>query len=99
MKLRHVDIYSHWLCQEVQQGSITLTWQESKKMMADGLTKALSQGPFDRFTEMIGLVDQEDKLQSIRREEDLREQLKELKFNERSEEARYAISKDLRNSP
>ena len=46
---------------------------KSKKIMADGLTKALSQGPFDRFAEMIGLVDQEDKLQSIWREEDLRE--------------------------
>ena len=68
-------------------------------MMADGLTKALSRGPFDQFTEMIGLVDQKDKLQSIRREEDLREQLKELKSSERSEEVRYAISKDLRNSP
>ena len=68
-------------------------------MMADGLTKALSRGPFDRFTEMIGLVDQEGKLQSIRREEDLREQLIELKSSERSEEVRYAISKDLRNSP
>ena len=68
-------------------------------MMADGLTKALSRGPFNWFTEMIGLVDQEDKLQSIRREEDLREQLKELKSSERSEEVRYAISKDLRNSP
>ena len=47
---------------------------------------------------MIGLVDQEDKLQSIQREEDLREQLKELKSSERSEEVRYAIFKDLRNS-
>jgi hypothetical protein len=72
---------------------------KSKKIMADGLTKALSQGPFDRFAEMIGLVDQEDKLQSIWREEDLREQLKELKSSEWSEEVRYAISKDLRNSP
>ena len=49
-KLRHVDIHSHWLRQEVQRGSITLTWQESKKLMADGLTKALLRGPFDRFT-------------------------------------------------
>jgi hypothetical protein len=48
-KLRHIDIHSHWLRQEVQQGSITLTWQESKKMMADGLTKALSRGSFDWF--------------------------------------------------
>jgi hypothetical protein len=98
-KLRHIDIHSHWLWQEVQRGSITLTWQESKKMMADSLTKALSRGPFDRFTAMIGLVDQEGRLQSIRREEDLREQLKELKSDERSMEDRYALFKDVRNSP
>ena len=67
--------------------------------MADGLTKALSRGPFDRFTEMIGLVDQEGRLQSIRREEDLREQLKELKSDERSMKDRYTLSKDVRNSP
>ena len=68
-------------------------------MMADGLTKALFQGPFDRFTEMIGLVDQEGRLQSIRGGEDLREQLKELKSDERSMEDQYALSKDVRNSP
>ena len=67
--------------------------------MADGLTKALSRGPFDQFTDMIGLVDQENRLQSIKREEDLREQLKELKSTERIEEARLAVSRDMGNSP
>jgi hypothetical protein len=37
---------------------------------------------------MIGLEDQVDRLRSIRREEDLREQLKELKSNEQVKEAR-----------
>jgi hypothetical protein len=58
--------------------------------MADGLTKALSQGPFDRFVGMISLVEQEERLKLIQREEDLKEQLKELKSNERIEEVRYA---------
>jgi len=48
-KLRHVDIHSHWLRQEVQRGSIQLSWQETKKMMADGLTKALNKALFQRF--------------------------------------------------
>jgi len=39
--LRHVDIHSHWLRQEVQRGSIHIKWQETKQMIADGLTKAL----------------------------------------------------------
>ena len=68
-------------------------------MMADGLTKALSRGPFDRFTDMIGLVDQRDRLKSIKREEDLKKQLKELKSTERIEEARLAVSRDMGSSP
>jgi hypothetical protein len=42
-KLRHVDIHSHWLRQEVQRGTIRLQWQETQKMVADGLTKALNK--------------------------------------------------------
>ena len=45
-KLRYVDIHSHWLRQEVQRGSILLNWRETKKMMADGLTKALARHSF-----------------------------------------------------
>ena len=65
--------------------------------MADGLTKALSRGSFDRFIRMIGLKEQEQRLKLIQREEDLKEQLKELKSNERVEEARYAALKDMRD--
>ena len=65
--------------------------------MADGLTKALSRGPFDRFIGMIGLKEQEQRLKLIQREENLKEQLKELKLNERVEEARYAALKDMRD--
>ena len=65
--------------------------------MADGLTKALSRGPFDRFIRMIGLEEQELRLILVQREEELKEQLKELKSNERVEEARYTASKDMRD--
>jgi hypothetical protein len=41
--------------------------------MADGLTKALHREPFDRFVSQIGLVDQKERLELIRREEDLKE--------------------------
>ncbi len=41
-KLRHVDIHSHWLRQEVQHGSIHILLVPINKMVADGLTKALS---------------------------------------------------------
>ena len=41
-KLRHVDIHSHWLRQEVQRQSIKIRWVPIKEMAADGLTKPLS---------------------------------------------------------
>src|SRR5438045_4380837 len=78
-KLRHVDIHSHWLRQEVQRGTIAITWQESKKMVVDGLTKALGKALFQRFMEMVGLEDQERRLCLIRREDELKEHLKELR--------------------
>ena len=42
-------------------------------MMADGLTKALGKALFRRFTDMVGLKDQEERLRLIRREEELKE--------------------------
>jgi hypothetical protein len=92
-KLRHVDIHSHWLRQEVQRGAITITWQETKKMIADGLTKALNRAVFERFVEAIGLDDQEKRLGLIRREEDLRDRLIGL------EEERFACTRDLGYGP
>ena len=41
IKLKHVDIQNHWLCQEYQQNHITVHYIESKSMIADDLTKAL----------------------------------------------------------
>ena len=98
-KLRHVDIHSHWLRQEVQRGSITITWQETKKMIADGLTKALGKTIFQRFTESIGLEDQEQRLGLIRREEEHKEHLKEQRSGEFAEEIQFAYSRDLGYGP
>jgi len=98
-KLRHVDIHSHWLRQEVQRGTISIDWQETKKMMADGATKALGKALFRRFTDMIGLEDQEERLGLIRREEELKEQIKELRLNEVVTEERFAYTRDLGCGP
>ena len=40
-KLRHVDIHTHWLRQEVVAGTITVEYIRSDDMIADGLTKVL----------------------------------------------------------
>ncbi len=69
-KLRHVDIHSHWLRQEVQRRAIHLEWRESKKMMADGLTKALGYQNFVKFRSMIGLMNEEQRLLLAKRQDD-----------------------------
>ena len=40
-KLWYVDIYYHWLRQEVQEERIKIDWMPTASMAADGLMKAL----------------------------------------------------------
>ena len=42
IKLKHVDIHNHWLCQEYDCCCITVHYVESKSMIANDLTKAFS---------------------------------------------------------
>ena len=98
-KLRYVDIQSHWLRQEVQRGSIQLSWQETKKMMVDGLTKALGKGLFQRFREMIGLEDQTERLSLIWQEDELSEKLIQMKTGKTDYMIAFTYSRDLRRDP
>ena len=98
-KLRHVDIHSHWLRQEVQRGTIGLQWQETGKMIADGLTKALSKLRFRKFTEMTGLEDLTERLTLIRRQEELEDELKEIKNGEKKEMTAFTHLRDLGYNP
>jgi hypothetical protein len=56
-KLRHVDIHNHWLREAVEKGQIRVNYVPTKEMVADGLTKALSEADFLRFRNQIGVVD------------------------------------------
>lgn len=62
-KLRHIDIANHWLNQEVDKGTLKLTWIPTARMPADGLTKALPRQQHETFVRLIGLVDIADRLQ------------------------------------
>jgi hypothetical protein len=80
-QLRHVDIYQHWLRQQVQNSQIKVRWVESKDMVADGMTKAL---PKVRHTEFLRQL----------RIEDIRSRIgNEAKL----EEARSKVRERLRN--
>ena len=71
--LRHVDIHNHWLRQEYANGVVDVKYTKSAEMMADGLTKALTQEPFLRFREQLGLVDVGERLRARQELEDQEE--------------------------
>ena len=56
-KLRHVDIHNHWLREAVKDRRIRVNYAPNKEMLADDLTKALSEEAFVRFRDQIGVVD------------------------------------------
>ena len=74
-KLRYVDIHSHLLKQKVQRQIIHIWWVPTKRMIANGLTKALTSANHKVFSEMIGLKDQGKCLASIKLEENQRDVL------------------------
>ena len=67
-----MDIHNHWLRQEVQAGWISVEYTESAQMIADGLTKALTNNSFKRFVEQMNLRDIQHLL-AKKREMDLQE--------------------------
>jgi hypothetical protein len=60
-KLKHVDIHTHWLRQEVQQGRIRVDWVPTAQIPADGLTKPLGRQKHAAFVDMIGLTDETER--------------------------------------
>ena len=55
--IRHLNIGDLWIRQEQREGRIQVTWVNSDKMDADGLTKPLSKGKFDQFVKRLGMRD------------------------------------------
>ena len=55
-RLRHVDIHSCWLRQEIQSNRIKASWIPTAEMPADGLTKALPIQKHDNFIRLLNLV-------------------------------------------
>lgn len=75
-KLRHVNIYLHWLRQKVQHGSMHIWWIPTKEMIANGLTKALSSAQkHNSHLRMTGIKNQKDLLASIKRKKEAFQQL------------------------
>ncbi len=84
IKLRYINICSHWLRHEVQRGSIHICWVPTKEMVADSLTKVLSRTKkHNSFVKMTGIEDQRDLLASIKKKEDALQHLRtDPEYNE-----------------
>jgi hypothetical protein len=61
-KMKHVDIYNHWLRQEAQKGQINIKWVPTNEMPADGLTKLLPRQKHQDFKAMLNLRDIEHQI-------------------------------------
>jgi len=55
-KLRHVDVQHHWARQSVQNGLMRVSWISTKDMIADLLTKPLTNDKTAEFRRKLGLV-------------------------------------------
>jgi hypothetical protein len=85
-KLRHVDIYSHWLRQEVKERRVICNWVSTKEMLADGFTKPLGKQKHQAFCEMIGLSDEAERLVREMRMDELKNKIRDSKQQEQSDQ-------------
>jgi hypothetical protein len=56
-KLKHIDVHSHWLRQEVEHRNLDIKWIATYDMPADGFTKALPRQRHEEFIRHLNLVD------------------------------------------
>jgi hypothetical protein len=57
LSTRHTDVRYKWIKEKVRLGELTLNWVESRKMRADGLTKALTPAKQMEFVRLLGLTE------------------------------------------
>lgn len=55
-RTKHIDIQHHYIGDEVASQRIQLSYVPTEKMIADGLTKALTQVKFHRFIEQMNMT-------------------------------------------
>jgi hypothetical protein len=50
---KHVDLADHYAREQVERGTITITYVPTGDMIADTLTKALAKAPFEKFRDHL----------------------------------------------
>jgi len=84
-KLKHVDVYNHWLRQEVRERRVFLNWVPTNDMPADGFTKPLGRQKHEGFCRLLGLVDESQRIAQEERMEELRDRIKATRMDFQSE--------------
>jgi hypothetical protein len=68
-KLQYVDIQNMWLKQEYKKACFQISYLPTVEMPTDGLTKVLPRQKFATFIHQLGLVDIQDHLEDVARED------------------------------
>ena len=55
-RLRHINIHNHWLRQEARNKMISVHYLSTDQIIVDGLIKALLKKGFERFKQLVGLI-------------------------------------------
>jgi hypothetical protein len=53
---KHIDVWYHWICWVIEEGSLCLVYCPTKDMVADALTKVLPSAKVKHFTTGLGLL-------------------------------------------
>jgi hypothetical protein len=64
-KLKHVDMHSYWLRQEVQEKRIKIDWIATADIVADGFTKLLPPQKHTAFVKQLNLIDITEQLNKL----------------------------------
>jgi hypothetical protein len=57
-RTKHIDIKYHFIRQQVEKGTIHLSYIPTADMVADGMTKPLTAVKHARFIQQLGLTNQ-----------------------------------------
>lgn len=92
IKLCYMNIHSYWLRQKVQHQIIHICWMLTKKMVANGLTKALSIEIHKFFMEMTSIKDKKKLLIFVKKEKDFKDIIQQHRVENFSKAFGFSIN-------
>jgi hypothetical protein len=56
-RTKHIDVRWHFIRQQIDNGTVKVSWIPTDQQVADGLTKPLDRTKFERYVTQLGVVD------------------------------------------